>query len=357
MPPRPAPPGSIPIVGPTPSPPPGGGGIPPYDNPEPATPGPHFPVPESCGHMTHTHHAASTQGSHAGPHNHMMRLSPEGTCSFAYAREHEHPHDGPPLPETPYGAPDPPAGKAWVIDWYDKFEGNAVDSSKWTYPPASWTRKTRNHEGYDIDWRWRQDNVAVQDGDLVLTNTRAVPSPRGGDAEVYAAAVYSRHRYTTKYGYFEARIKLAPIVDGTHTAFWLHVYGQQPDPGAADGAEIDIVETVYESAEYAIAVHWDSYSKRATNRPAMSTIQDGDYHVWAVFWHESGYDFYADGELTWSYSDAGLLPEDSGVSHVPEFIFLTTGASWADGNAFTGSFPNEARVDWVRVWKANPVME
>ena len=40
------------------------------------------------------------------------------------------------------------------------------------------------------------------------------------------------------------------------------------------------------------------------------------------------------------------------ISHVPQFIYLTTGFHWEwDGVDRPGLFPNEARVDWVRVWK------
>ena len=231
-----------------------------------------------------------------------------------------------------------------------------LDDGKWRHPPAEWTRAQRNHAGRLIDWRWREENVAVADGALILTNTREVPSPRGGDAEVYAAAVWTEGRHTWTYGYFEARIKVAPTEDGIHTAFWMNRYGSDELLGASDGAEIDIMESAFTTGRYFIAVHYDQRhraGKRAVaQRVSMPDIHDGQFHVFAVHWHETGYDFYADGVLVWRYSDFGLAPEDSAVSHVPEFIFLSTGASWEDGNAFSGTFPNQARVDWVRVWKA-----
>ena len=41
---------------------------------------------------------------------------------------------------------------------------------------------------------------------------------------------------------------------------------------------------------------------------------------------------------------------DGGISDSPQFIYLTTELSWKDGNAYTGTFPNEALLDYVRVW-------
>ena len=160
---------------------------------------------------------------------------------------------------------------------------------------------------------------------------------------VYAASVYSRGLFEQAYGYFEARIRIPSIVDGMQAAFWLQQYGI---PGSV---EIDIMESSPGTDIYNIALHWkepgDTKRRTVGSRPSMPYMHDGDFHVFAVHWHENGYRFYADGELKWTYSGT-----DGGISHNPQFIYLTTELSWKDGNAYTGTFPNEALVDYVRVW-------
>jgi len=262
--------------------------------------------------------------------------------------------------DAPFGDPvDLPAGKEWVYVWGDEFDGTELDLTKWSFTPLHWQRRDLNH-GADcrrVHWDWTErDNVRVAGGNLVLGNTRVMPPPNEtdengdpvyeGDVLVHASAIYSdrqkkdSHGYERTYGYFEARIRIAPTVDGIHTAFWLYTYRD-------GGGEVDIAESALASDKYHMAVHWKNEHARrrqATMYAAVPDLHAGQFHVFAVHWDEDGYRFYADGRLQWAYSGPG-------VSHVDHFIYLSTGASWNDGNACTGTFPNEALVDWVRVWE------
>ena len=115
--------------------------------------------------------------------------------------------------------------------------------------------------------------------------------------------------------------------------------------------EVDIVESVNRDDSYSIALHWkpegDTHRTSASKRIDLPGIHDGGFHVYAVHWHQDGYEFFVDGEQVWQHSGEG-------VSHVDQFIYLSTGAQWRKhpSNACNSSFPNEARVDWVRVWEA-----
>ena len=269
-----------------------------------------------------------------------------------------------PPADAPFGDPvELPAGKEWVYVWGDEFHGTELDFTKWSFTPLHWVRRDRDH-GADcrtVHWDWHErDNVRVAGGNLVLGNTKVMPPPDRtdengkpvyrGDVLVHASAIYSRlqgaggHGYERTYGYFEARIRIAPTADGIHTAFWLRTYRD-------GGREVDILESALTSDKYHMAVHWtneDARRRQASNRVAMRGMHDGQFHVFAMHWDEAGYRFYADGRLTWQYAGPG-------VAHVDQFIYLSTGASWSEGNACNGTFPNEALVDWVRVWEARDV--
>ena len=271
---------------------------------------------------------------------------------------------------APFGNPvELPEGTEWVYVWGDEFDGAELDLTKWAFTPSDRQRDDRDHgDGCDVvNWNWSErDNVRVADGNLVLGNTRVMPPPDAtdengdplyeGDVLVYASAVYSRRSgrttvggYERTYGYFEARIRIAPTSDGIHTAFWLTSYDDR-------GVEIDIMESAMDDGSYQIAFHWTYNNRRRYHalRASMSRMHDGNFHVFAVYWDEEGYRFYADGKLQWHYTGLGVL---QGVSHVDEFIYLSTGASWGDGNACSGTFPNEALVDWVRVWEVRDVSD
>ena len=241
--------------------------------------------------------------------------------------------------------PDPPAGMEWVQVWSDEFAGAALDTTKWGFRPER-LRARRKSGGMDIDWRYESDNVSFENGNLVLTNTRTRVD--ASTWEVHAAAVASLGIYERTYGYFEARIKIAPVASGVHTAFWLQNYDRDNNAsnggvdGAADGAEIDIMESPYTNNKFDHAIHWDG--DHTAYKTVSLPIHDGQYHVFAVEWNDSEYRFYADGDLTWTYTGEG-------VSGADEFIILSTGVSWAGGNVPNGTFPNHALVDWIRVYE------
>ena len=83
-----------------------------------------------------------------------------------------------------------PYGKKWSYVWGDEFNGTTLDTSKWRLNREASRRGDRLHDGYLIRWRWEDDNVSVQDGNLVLTNTRQTPFEDADDL-VMAAGINS----------------------------------------------------------------------------------------------------------------------------------------------------------------------
>ena len=241
--------------------------------------------------------------------------------------------------------PPPPTGKRWVLAWSDDFNGTTLDESKWNHRSEGF-RSERRHSGHRIRWRYEHDNVSLRDSYLVLRNTRDPRIINGADL-VKAAAIDSKGKSEQTYGYFEASIRVAPTADGMHTAFWLqndNRYRTAADGGVdgpSDGAEIDILESVYTSDHYHMAVHWEGNSLGADAE--FAPMHDGQFHVFAVAWTPDSYTFYADGQHK--------AQRFRGISHSDGYVILSTGVSWRQGNARAGTFPNEALVDWVRVYE------
>ncbi|QEG02645.1 Kappa-carrageenase precursor [Stieleria maiorica] len=125
----------------------------------------------------------------------------------------------------------------WRIRWdrSDDFNGNEVDWKKWNKSPENFGA-----------WVWdNENNVAVSGGVLQIT-MRRLPTPvaKGGRPPTpYTSGMLKSH-VTGSYGYYEARLKGAPLFPGVCPSFWL--YSKIDDSIVTAGqtrySEVDIVE-------------------------------------------------------------------------------------------------------------------
>ena len=232
----------------------------------------------------------------------------------------------------------------WTILLDENFDGDTLDKSVWRTCPE-WVR----HDGINV---WEKD-LAYLDGEghLVLR------AEWDSEAEVIrSGAIRSMGLFEAGYGYYEASIKF-PVVEGVWGAFWL-MCGEMDrvDGSAADGVEIDIIETIRnEQGLCNSALHYDGYGidlKSFNSGSKYYNIYDGEFHTFALDRDETGYTFYIDGEVTWrvAASKCAPCPEDG-------FIKLTLEASkfaGAGSENCLSSLPAEMIVDYVRVYPANP---
>lgn len=125
----------------------------------------------------------------------------------------------------------------WTIRWdrSDDFNGGEVDWRKWNKSPENFGA-----------WVWDNDsNVQVSNGVLQIT-MRRLPTPivKGRRPPTpYTSAMLKSH-VTGTYGYYEARLKAAPLFPGVCPSFWL--YSKIDDSIVTKGeprySEVDIVE-------------------------------------------------------------------------------------------------------------------
>ncbi len=233
----------------------------------------------------------------------------------------------------------------WVLDFSDEFNDTLVNLTKWNVDNSTSSRAARPKLGIQY-WMWKSYNVSEADGNLVLK----VSKPNSNT--MHCGSIHTANKYQTKYGYFEARIKIADAAKGTHTAFWL----QGPNMGnvdgtANDGAEIDIFESAWLQDYTKSVVHIDGYGanhQASTKQYSTPGIHSG-YHTFAMHWTEDFMKIYYDGKLKVSYADPKW------VVKADEFLWLSDGASFGyEGDNFTsqpfGELTN-AYVDYIRVWK------
>jgi len=189
-----------------------------------------------------------------------------------------------------------------------------------------------------------------------------------------SGAISTYDKFSQKYGYFEARIKI-PAHVGTFPAFWLH--HQRRESENTQKTEIDILENlghnphyVYNAAHYFTGVSEKNGGKAHSIKPSpqgqihTGTIYSDDYHVYAVEWKPGHIRYLIDGQQVSEVKNKAFNHEELYV-----IMNLAVGGIWTNmrsnaggtGRSADNRFPtrrdiNEWKnpaleIDWVRVYK------
>lgn len=258
-----------------------------------------------------------------------------------------------PLNAQPNGVPG-----NWVLEFSDEFSGAELDLTKWYKSVSTKTRAPRVNLGV-TDWRWISENAFLNnEGQLVLRATKI------NNTTMRCGSVESRGLYEVKFGYLEARIKIAKTAKGNHTAFWLQGANQgNVDNSAADGAEVDIFESAWTTNTTKAVVHYDGYGADRKNHTIpfnVPNIHNDQYHTFGLLWTENAMDIYYDGVKVVSSQANNPLPFTKKpvlgydlVPKVKEWLWLSVGASFGDGDfqSQANGLLSDALVEYVRVYK------
>jgi len=124
--------------------------------------------------------------------------------------------------------PPPPAGKDWKLVWQDEFDGEKLDTTKWTPRP----------DGKRKGGWWSQKAVGLDGkGNLVIKTFMDGDKPTDG-------CITTQGKFEHSFGYYVARVQFQSQ-PGHWSAFWITGPGVgKVGDGARDGCEIDIMDTV-----------------------------------------------------------------------------------------------------------------
>ncbi len=246
-------------------------------------------------------------------------------------------------------------GTWWSCTLADDFDGTTLDRDVWL-PQTVFA--TGERLGRYACYRDHPDNVAVAGGALHLT-VRQSAVPFGcallswGSATHSAGMVTTYHRFSQRYGRFEARIRsTAASAPGLQEAFWLWPDDRQTIPVLwPEAGEIDIAETYSAHPDLAIPFLHYTANDNGGPVPGVNTAWScraarGVYTTYTLEWTARRLEVFVDGRSC-------LVNTSGDPAFQRSYILALTQALGVGGNAHTGAAPLPATmsVDYVRVWE------
>lgn len=251
---------------------------------------------------------------------------------------------------TPSPVPGPtaiPVTAGWHLAWHDEFDGQAIDTSSWTYDigAGGWGNAELEH------YTSRPENARIENGMLMIEARK----------EDYKGAAYTSARLKTQglktfqYGRIEARLKL-PAGQGMWPAFWMLgddiILKNWPGCG-----EIDIMEL---KGQEPSTIHGSAHGPGYSGGAALTggfTLPGGarfdqDFHVFSVDWYPDHLTYSVD-DVAYETKTVAELGSKKWVFDHPFFIIMNVavGGSWPGAPDATTVFPQRMLVDYVRVYK------
>jgi beta-glucanase (GH16 family) len=244
----------------------------------------------------------------------------------------------------------------------EQFDASTLDGTAFDYETGTLLRNDEAQAYTD-----REQNVHLEDGQLVLT---ALAEPFNAASFTSGSVTTSGKRAFT-FGRIEARIQV-PLGRGCSSAFWLLPEDPAPAVNSCDAAgscylgtwpawgDVTIAniqsrtpDRVLTSLNYGV---WDDTVTgvrhgEVTSFVALRETTDG-WHVFALEWGPERMDWIVDDEVL-ATTDLALpdlyLPQGEHPFHQPFHLKLNLALGGLDHAPVADDYPQELRVDWVRV--------
>lgn len=236
--------------------------------------------------------------------------------------------------------------KSSTLVWSDEFNGSSLDTSKWGYEIGTGGSGWGNNE--QQYYTNRKDNAYVSGGSLHI---RAKKESYGG-MRYTSARLNTNGKFTFKYGYVEARIAL-PSSQGIWPAFWM-LGANIGSVGWPSCGEIDIMEAINAESKTYATCHWNcnGHAEYGLSTGVSDRMQ---YHTYGLQWDSQYIRMFVDGNKLYEMY-IGNNAGDTEEFHRPFYLLLNVavGGNWPGFSINDGAFPQEMKVDYVRVYQESP---
>lgn len=257
----------------------------------------------------------------------------------------------------------PSESDEWQLVWSDEFDGDELDTQKWSYHPrysSTWNRFIAVGDERPVV------NV-IEDGQY---KAYCIATPEEFKATekqpMISGAIYTSGKFYCTGGWIEARIKTAPHT-GNFPAFWMMPTARENWP---NGGEIDIWEQINNENISYHTIHsaWGNKTLGTPDKPSptksgTASVTSAEWHVYALEWDQDALKFYVDGVLKFTYANTHY--SDSKYSEYyawpfskPFYIICNQSVgngSWA-ANPDT-NFTYHTEFDYVRVYQKKNALD
>ncbi len=228
--------------------------------------------------------------------------------------------------------------KKWSLIFRDDFNGNTLDRSKWSDQREDWIIGGNPYNDRENAWYLPQ-NTSVSGGTL----RQRISQQPVGKYPISTSSINSNNRFSFRYGYIEARVKI-PACLGCWPVFWTLPQGGYWPP------ELDIFEFMHVDGRIQprpfFASHWSENGVNHSNLDyftmpcGTATDYTRRYHTYGFLWTPKKIQPYLDGVPGPAFTGAA-------VPHVAMYLILSL--SVADGNVPVGT--PSMQTDYIRVWQ------
>jgi hypothetical protein len=229
--------------------------------------------------------------------------------------------------------------------WNDEFDGESVNSANWKFETGAggWGNNEKQY--------YRPDNTNVGGGLLTIEARK----------ENYQNSEYTSSRMVTQgkksftYGRVDIRA-LLPKGQGIWPALWM-LGSSFSTVGWPACGEIDIMEMIGGNGREKTVhgtLHWDnnglvSYGQSYSLN--SGTFAD-EYHVFTLIWDETSMKWYVNDV---KFNEVDITPAHMSEFHLPHFFIfnIAVGGNWPGLPDATTIFPQQMKVDYIRVFQKN----
>ena len=246
----------------------------------------------------------------------------------------------------------PPSDASFWQDEFNQPAGAGPDPAKWSHDLGNdgWGNGELENYVDSRDHSFVADDAEAENGKALV-----IRATRDAWGNFVSARIKTQGKFTLTGGRIEARLKL-PRGQGIWPAFWM--LGESlAHLGWPACGELDIMEVIgSQPGRLHSTIHGPSYCgphglTQSIQLPAEGSFSDA-YHVFSVDWSPGKIQWSLDGLVYHTRTPVSLPPGARWVFDDTRFFLilnLAVGGQWPGNPDATTQFPQELRVDYVRV--------
>jgi len=241
----------------------------------------------------------------------------------------------------------------YKLVWFDEFDGEVLDPSKWTHETGSHGWGNSELQNYTDG-----DNTSISEGILKIKTELIGAGQKTGDYT--SSRINSKQRFT--YGRYEIRAKMPDYKgSGLWPAIWMLGESIQQGTSWPLCGEIDIMEYVsWDPHKVSAAIHTESKNHTNGNNISSGHIDlltaESEFHTYGLIWSEKFLKFYLDDPdhliLKFNRPDAYTQKEWPFDKPFYFLMNIAVGGNYGGVNGVEDHiFPSEMEVDYIRVYQ------